>query len=100
MFFNQDDYTWWWVHTTATHPNFQMTVTPGDYLIVAYAAGVGEVPYVTAGYTGMNPSCNQPLALVNMPSNGFVENIVIADWNWNCAGTAYRPPKPAEVPIP
>jgi hypothetical protein len=100
MFFNQDDYTWWWVHTTATHPNFQMTVTPGDYLIVAYAMGVGEVEYVTAGYTGMNPSCNQPLQRVNMPSNGFVEGIVIADWNWNCGGTAYRPAKPAEVPIP
>jgi hypothetical protein len=48
----------------------------------------------------MNPSCNQPLQRVNMPSNGFVEGIVIADWNWNCGGTAYRPAKPAEVPIP
>ena len=100
MFFNQDDYTWWWFHTTATHPNFQMTVTPGDYLVVAYGRGVGGVPYVAAGYTGMNPSCGQALALVNVPSNGFVEGIVIADWNWNCGGTAYRPPKPDEVPLP
>jgi hypothetical protein len=100
MFFNQDDYTWWWFHTTATHPNYQMTVPPGDYLVVAYGRGVGDVPYVTAGYTGMNPSCGQALALVNVPPNGFVEGIVIADWNWNCGGTAYRPPKPDEVPLP
>ena len=100
MFFNQDDYTWWWIHTTLTHPYFQMTVPPGDYLVAAYAEGVGGVAYVTAGYTGMNPSCGQTLAIVNVPPNTTVNDIVIADWNWNCGGTAYRPAKPAEVPLP
>jgi hypothetical protein len=100
MFFNQDDGTWWWIHTTATHPNYQMTVPPGDYLVVAYGQGMGGVPYVAAGYTGMNPSCGQALALVTVPPNTTVEGIVIADWNWNCGGTAYRPPKPDEVPLP
>jgi len=100
MFFNQDDATWWWFHTTATHPNYQMTVPPGDYLVAAYAVGVGGVPYVAAGYTGMNPSCGQALALVTVPPNTTVNGINIADWNWTCGGTAYRPTKPAEVPLP
>jgi hypothetical protein len=100
MAFNQDDATWWWFHTTATHPYYQMTVPPGDYLVVAYGRGVADVPYVTAGYTGMNPSCGQALALMTVAPNAFVDGIVIADWNWNCGGTAYRPPKPDEVPLP
>ncbi|MBN1267917.1 MAG: hypothetical protein JXA25_20665 [Anaerolineales bacterium] len=100
MFFNLDDGTWWWIHSTLTHPYYQMTVPPGDYHVVAYAQGVGDVAYVTGGYTGSDPSCGQALQVVHVPANTIVENIVIADWNWSCGGTAYRPEKPAEVPLP
>lgn len=100
VFFNLDDSTYWWYHTAPTHPNFQMTVTPGRYQIVAYAPGVGGVPYVAAGYTGSNPSCGLPLAEITVAPNGTVSGIQIADWNWTCGGTAYRPPKPADVPNP
>jgi hypothetical protein len=100
MFFNLDDGTWWWIHTTLTHPHYRMTVPPGKYQVVAYAKGVGDIPYVTGGYTGSNPSCGKELKTVTVPSNGSVENIVIADWNWTCGGDAYRPAKPDSVPIP
>jgi hypothetical protein len=100
MFFNLDDYTWWWIHTTLTHPDYQMTVPPGRYHVVAYAQGVGDVPYVTGAYTGMNPSCGQPLKEIVVPPGGHVSGIVISDWNWSCGGTAYRPAKPDEVPLP
>jgi hypothetical protein len=100
VFFNLDDGTYWWYHTAPTHPNFQMTVTPGRYQIVAYAPGVGGQPYVTAGYTGANPSCGLPLAEVTVTPNGTVSGIQIADWNWLCNGDAFRPPKPADVPSP
>ncbi len=100
MFFNLDDGTWWWIHTTLTHPYYSMTVPPGTYHVVAYAKGVGGVPYVTGGYTGSNPSCGKALKTVTVSPNGSVENIVIADWNWSCGGDAYRPDKPASVPIP
>ncbi len=100
MFFNLDDSTWWWIHSTPTHPYYRMTVPPGNYHVVAYARGVGDIPYVTGGYTGSNPSCGKALKTVTVPSNGSVENIVIADWNWTCGGDAYRPAKPASVPIP
>jgi hypothetical protein len=100
MFFNLDDNTWWWIHSTPTHPYFRMTVPPGNYHVVAYAKGVGGVPYVTGGYTGSNPSCGKMLKTVSVPPNGSVENIVIADWNWNCGGDAYRPDKPPSVPLP
>jgi hypothetical protein len=100
MFFNLDDNTWWWIHSTLTHPNYQMTVPPGDYHVVAYAQGVGDVPYVTGGYTGSDPSCGQELQVVHVAPETIVENIVIADWNWSCNGSAYRPDKPAEVPLP
>jgi len=100
MFFNLDDGTWWWIHSTATHPAFQMTVPPGRYHVVAYGFGVGDMPYVAGGYTGSNPSCGQELAVVEVEPNETVEGIVIADWNWTCGGTAYRPAKPDAVPLP
>jgi hypothetical protein len=100
MFFNLDDGTWWWFHNTAMRPAFQMTVPTGRYHVVAYGRGVGDMPYVAAGYTGQAPSCGQPLAEVTVGSNARVEGLVIADWNWTCGGTAYRPPKPDAVPLP
>ncbi len=101
VFFNLSDGTYWWIHTSLTgHPYYQMTITPGEYQVVAYAHGVGDIPYVTAGYTGQNPSCGKNLKTVTMGPNGRLENIVIADWNWTCGGTAYRPPKPSGVPLP
>ena len=100
MFFNLEDHTWWWIHSIATHPDYQMTVPPGRYHVAAYAQGVGDVDYVAAGYTGMNPSCGEPLKIVEVKPNQRVSGIDIADWNWTCGGTAYRPAKPAEVPLP
>jgi hypothetical protein len=101
VFFNLSDGTYWWIHTSLTgHPYYQMTVSPGNYQVVAYAQGVGDVPYVAAGYTGQNPSCGKNLKTVTVPPNGMAENIVIADWNWVCGGTASRQPKPAGVPLP
>ena len=100
MFFNLDDGTWWWFHTTPTHPYYSMTVPPGNYHVVAYAHGVGNIPYVSGGYTGSNPSCGKALKTVTVSSNGSVENIIIADWNWTCGGDAYHPAKPSSVPLP
>lgn len=101
VFFNLSDGTYWWIHTSLTgHPYYQMTVSPGEYQVVAYAHGVGDIPYVEGGYTGQNPSCGKNLKTITVPPNGRVENIVIADWNWTCGGTAYRPVKPDGVPLP
>lgn len=101
VFFNQDDGTYWWIHSSLTgHPYYQMTIPSGNYGVVAYAHGVGTIPYVVAGYTGQNPSCGNNLKTVVVPPNGKVENIVIADWNWTCGGTSYRPDKPGGVPLP
>jgi hypothetical protein len=100
VFFNLDDGTWWWIHTTPTHPNYRMTVTTGRYHVVAYARGVGDVPYVTGAYTGKNPSCGEPMATVTVSRSQHVQDVEIADWNWSCGGTASRPEKPADIPIP
>lgn len=100
MFFNLDDGTWWWIHSTPNHPYYQMTVPPGNYHVVAYAQGVGDVPYVTGAYTGANPSCGLALKAVSVPPESMVDDIVIADWNWSCGGTAHRPDKPDSVPMP
>lgn len=100
-FINMDDGTYWYIQTSLTnHPNFQMTVPPGRYQVVAYGRGVGGVPYVTAGYTGTNPSCGNALKTIDVDPNARVSDIIIADWNWNCNGAAERPAKPADVPVP
>ncbi|MBC8506982.1 MAG: hypothetical protein ISR58_08715 [Anaerolineales bacterium] len=101
VFFNLDDGTYWWIQTSLTgHPNYQMTVYPGNYHVVAYGQGMGGEPYVAAGYTGQVPSCGQPLAEVLVEPNAKVKDITIADWNWSCGGDAYRPEKPIDVPLP
>ena len=98
--FNLDDGTWRWFDTTPTHPNYELTVPPGNYQLVAYGEGVADVPYVTGGYTGQNPSCGLDLQVVEVGPNEHLTGVDIADWNWSCLGTAYRPAKPDEVPIP
>ena len=98
--FNLDDGTYLWVDTTPTHPEFSLSLPPGRYQLVAYGYGVADVPYVTGGYTGTNPSCGQELLEVLVEPGGSVTGVEIADWNWACGGTAYRPSKPADVPIP
>jgi hypothetical protein len=96
VFFNLDDGTWWWVQTTQTHPNFQMTVPPGLYYILAYAPGVADIPYITGAYTGGTPSCGQPLVAVQVPPGGSALGIFITDW----CEYPDRPEKPPGVPIP
>jgi hypothetical protein len=98
--FNLDDGTYFWVDTTPTHPEYSLSVSPGRYHLVAYAVGVADLPYVAGGYTGDNPSCGQALAEVLVGPGEDVLEIEIADWNWSCEGTAERPDKPPDVPIP
>ena len=100
VFFNQDEGKWWWMHTTGLDQSFQMTVSPGYYQVAAYAQGVGDVAYVTGGYTGKNPSCGEAMKIVDVKPNQHINGIEIADWNWTCGGTASRPLKPDEVPLP
>ncbi len=101
--FNLDDGTYYWVDTTATHPNYTLQVPPGTYHLVAYGHGlpsVPDLPYVAAGYTGMDPSCGKELLEVTVTAGEVREGLDIADWNWTCNGTAYRPEKPDNVPVP
>jgi hypothetical protein len=98
--FNLDNGTFWWVDTTPTHPQFSLAVPAGRYHLVAYGRGVADVPYVTGGFTGENPSCGQDLLPIEAGPDEVVDEVVIADWNWVCGGTASRPEKPAEVTIP
>lgn len=97
---NQSDGQWYWLDTTPTHPLFELIVPPGTYVIVAFARGVADVPYVTGAYTGENPSCGLPDLPVTVNPGETVEEIEIADWNWSCGGTAERPDKPESIPVP
>ena len=88
------------VSTKNTHPNFSLDVYPGQYYAVAYSYGVGDVPYVSGAFTGVDPSCGQPMAVLNVLPDTPVTNLVINDWNWSCRGTAERMEKPEEVSLP
>ena len=89
-----------WTTTVSSHPNFSLDVVPGSYYVHAYAPGVGDVPYVTGAFTGLHPSCGQPLQYIIALSGKPVSGVVINDWNWSCGGTAERFEKPADVPLP
>jgi len=100
VFFNETDQTYWWVHSNPSDQSFQMTVTPGVYTIIAYGVGVGAEPYVSAAYSGNDPSCGNDPAAISVGSNQKIEGILINDWNWTCSGSAAHPFLPAGVPIP
>lgn len=100
VFFNLDIGMHWYTQTAQGDPTFDITVPPGTYQVVAYGPGVGDLPYVAAGYTGENPSCGRELKTVTVEPGADLNNIIIADWNWTCSGTAPRQDKPVDVPIP
>ncbi|NMB62045.1 MAG: hypothetical protein GYA18_06870 [Chloroflexi bacterium] len=100
VMFNNTDLTYWWVHTNTSDQSFQMTVTPGEYQIIAYGIGVGDETYVSAAYTGQVPSCGNEPANISIRSNQHVDGIIINDWNWLCGRNAKHPGIPANVPIP
>ena len=86
--------------TEGSHPNFSLDVVPGSYYVHAYAPGVGDVPYVSAAYTGQDPSCGQPLDYIVVLPDQPVTDVLINDWNWTCSGTAERFEKPENVQVP
>jgi hypothetical protein len=88
------------VSTKNTHPDFSLEVYPGQFLVMAYSYGVGDIPYVSGAYTGIDPSCGQSMAVLNVLPDTPVTNLVINDWNWSCSGTADRVEKPDEVSLP
>jgi len=100
VFFNLDNGMHWYEQTTQGDPSFQASIPPGTYQVVAYGIGVGDLPFVVAGYTGEDPSCGKELKTITVQPGTQIEDIVIADWNWTCDGTAQRQDKPADVPLP
>ncbi|MBT3240013.1 MAG: hypothetical protein HON98_04055 [Chloroflexi bacterium] len=94
MFFNQEDFTWWWVGTAFGNSNFQMTMPPGPYVVTAYTSVSGGS--ISVGYTGGGQTCGSGLALVNLEPNGRVENLVVTDW---CNPGSW-PSRPGGVPLP
>jgi hypothetical protein len=88
------------VSTKNTHPDFSLEVYPGQFLVMAYSYGVGDIPYVSGAYTGIDPSCGQSMTVLNVLPDTPVSNLVINDWNWSCSGTADRVEKPDEVSLP
>ena len=97
VFFNLDSGMYWHIQTKQGDSSFQVRVPPGNYQVVAYGAGVGDVPYVAAGYTGRPSSCGQPLKTITVEPGAGIGDIIIADWNWTCNGTAVRSDKPADI---
>jgi len=100
VFFDVNGDAFYSVSTRETHPNFSIAVYPGQYFVMAYAYGVGDVPYVSAAYTAADPSCGQSMAILNVRADTPVDGIVINDWNWSCGGNAHRIDKPPSVSLP
>ena len=88
------------VSTKNTHPDFSLDVYPGQYYALAYSYGIGDVAYVSGAFTGVEPSCGQPMIVLNVLPGTPVTNLVINDWNWSCGGIAERLEKPEEVSLP
>ncbi len=100
ILFDLDSDMFFTVSTMNTHPYFSLDVDPGQYYVLAYSFGVQDVPYVSGAFTGVEPSCGQPMAVLNVLPDTPVTNLVINDWNWSCGGTAERLEKPEEVSLP
>lgn len=100
VFFDHNSDIFLTVSTKDTHPDFSIDLFPGEYHVLAYSYGVGDVPYVTGAYTGVDPSCGQETAVLKVLPGKPVSGVTINDWNWSCGGTAERLEKPEEVSLP
>ena len=100
VLFDLDSDMFFTVSTMNTHPYFSLDVDPGQYYVLAYSFGVQDVPYVSGAFTGVEPSCGQPMAVLNVLPDTPITNLMINDWNWSCEGTAERLEKPEEISIP
>jgi len=100
VLFDLDSDMFFTASTMNTHPYFSLDVDPGQYYVLAYSFGVQDVPYVSGAFTGVDPSCGQPMAVLNVLPDTPITNLVINDWNWSCEGTAERLEKPEDVSIP
>ena len=100
VLFNLNNDMFFTVSTKYTHPDFSLDVYPGQYYALAYSYGVGDIPYVSGAFTGVDPSCGQPMRVLDVLPDTPVINLVINDWNWSCSGTAPRQEKPEEVSLP
>lgn len=100
VFFDVHSDLWFMASTLENHPNFSIDVLSGEYYVMAYSYGVGDVPYVSAAYTGIDPSCGQKMAVLKASSGKPLSGVKINDWNWSCGGDALRLEKPEEVSLP
>ena len=100
VFFEVGGEKWYTVSTELTHPYFSMDVLPGDYYVLAFAHGVGETPFVSGAFTGVDPSCGNAMAVLNVLPGKPISGLHINDWNWSCDGTAGRMEKPEEIALP
>jgi len=100
VFFDINSAMWYKTETTAQSAEFTIEVMPGEYYALAYAYGVGDIPYVDSAYTGIDPSCGNAMAVLKVLADSPIQNVKINDWNWSCSGSAERLEKPEEVPLP
>jgi len=100
VLFDVNSDMWYTTETSSESATFTIEVLPGEYYLLAYSYGVGDIPYVEGAYTGINPSCGNAMAVLQVLADKPVQDVIINDWNWSCEGTAQRLAKPEEVPLP
>jgi len=100
VFFDINSTMWYTTETIADSAAFTIKVMPGEYYALAYSYGVGDIPYVESAYTGIDPSCGNAMAVLQVLADKPLENVKINDWNWSCEGSTKRLAKPDEVALP
>jgi len=100
VLFDVNSDMWYTTETSSESAAFTIEVLPGEYHVLAYSYGVGDIPYVEGAYTGINPSCGKAMGVLQILADKPVQDVIINDWNWSCEGTAQRLAKPEEVPLP
>jgi hypothetical protein len=100
VLFDVNSDMWYTTETNSESAAFTIEVLPGEYHVLAYSYGVGDIPYVEGAFTGFNPSCGKAMGVLQILADKPVQDVIINDWNWSCEGTAQRLAKPEEVPLP
>jgi len=100
VFFEINSDKWYTVNTSPESAAFTIDIMPGEYFILAYAHGVGDVATISGAYTGINPSCGNPMAVLQVFPEQPISTIKINNWNWACGGDAKRLEKPDALTLP
>ena len=90
VLFDLDSDLFFTVSTKNTHPYFSLDVDPGQYYVLAYSYGIGDMPYVSGAFTDVEPSWPGHILMNGLPASDArsIARLMVSNANARIFGSA------------